>query len=457
VIASRGSLLLLAALLTAPGVVSGQRPALEPVPLPGAGAVAEDVARELAAAHRRVEELAAVPSAPAGRLAGAYGALGRLLAAYGHWRPARAALDNAAALEPSAGRRAEWIYLAGYALERQGGLEAAAGRYRRAVEGSPRATAPRVRLALALLELDRTDEAKRLLDALVEDGSSAAIGHFGLGRLAARSGDPRRAARHFERALALQPGAAQVHYPLAQAYRRLGDLERARNHLERHAAAGAEPGRVSFPDPAVEALASAGSGGALHKLRGDELLLAGDAAGAAAAYAQAVEADPTHYWARKSLALTLHQLGRVEEAERELAAALALDPAANGLPGSGVARERSRLHYALGGIAANRGREDDALERFRRAAELDPGYAEPHVQIGNLHGRAGRLERALEAFGRALELDPELAQARLQRATTLMDLGRFAEAIPELERYLASHPDDQRARALLRTVDPPPE
>jgi tetratricopeptide (TPR) repeat protein len=147
----------------------------------------------------------------------------------------------------------------------------------------------------------------------------------------------------------------------------------------------------------------------------------------------------------------------VEEAERELAAALALDPAANGLPGSGVARERSRLHYALGGIAANRGREDDALARFRRAAELDPGYAEPHVQIGNLHGRAGRLEAALSAFGRALELDPELAQARLQRATTLMDLGRFAEAIPELERYLASHPDDQRARALLRTVDPPPE
>jgi hypothetical protein len=38
-----------------------------------------------------------------------------------------------------------------------------------------------------------------------------------------------------------------------------------------------------------------------------------------------------------------------------------------------------------------------------------------------------------------------------------MDLGRFAEAVPELERYLESHPDDQRARALLRTVDPPPE
>lgn len=450
---SRPSLVLLGLLLAVPGMASGQRPALEPVPLPVAGAVEEAVARELAAAHRRAEELAAAdPSAPADRIAGAYGALGRMLAAYGLWQPARAALDNAAALDPSATRRGEWAYLAGYALERQGRLETAVSRYREATKTSPGSTPPRVRLALALLELDRTEEAERLLDDLAERDSSAAIAHFGLGRLAARRGDPRRAARHFERALALQPGAAQVHYPLAQAYRRLGDLDRARSHLERHAAAGAEPGRVSFPDPQVEALAGAGSGGSLHKLRGDELLLAGDTAGAAAAYAQAVAADPDHYWARKSLALTLHELGRVDEAERELAAALALDPSASGLPASGVARERSRLLLALGGIAANRGREDEALTRFRRAAELDPAYAEPHLQIGNLHGRAGSLEEALKAFGRALELDPKLSQARLQRATTLMDLGRFAEAVPDLERYLESHPADERARSLLRTA-----
>jgi len=428
------------------------RSELEPMPLPVAGAVEEAVSRELSAAREQVEVLSADVSTSPEELTSAYGELGRLFAAYGLWGPARAAFDNAGKLAPGAAARRDWVYLAGYVLERQGQLDQAIEHYRDAVALSPGATAPKMRLALALVELGQAGEAQALLDDLAGRRPAAAAAHFGLGRLAARRGDTRAAAEHFERTLELQPGAAQVHYPLAQAYRRLGDLARARAQLELHAAAGEEPGRVTFPDPLVEALASAGSGGALHKFRGDQLLLAGDTAGAAAAYRRAVEADPTSYWARKSLALTLHELGRVDEAERELTAALELDPSESGLPASGVARERARLVYALGGIAANRGHLEEALERFGHAAKLDPAYAEPHVQLGNLLGRSGRLVEALAAFGRALELDPGLSEARLQRATTLMDLGRFAEAVPDLERYVAGHPDDERARFLLRTA-----
>ncbi len=430
----------------------GTPPELDPVPRPVEGAVEETAARELEAAHRQVEELAAEPSGGAearARKASGYGELGRLYAAYGLWGPARAALANAVELEPGAADRRRWVYLLGYVLERQGELEAAAERYAEAVELAPRATAPKVRLARTLLELDRRNEAVQLFEELADRTASAAVAHFGLGRLAARRGDSRAAVEHFERTLSLQSGATQVHYPLAQAYRRLGDLESAREHLRAHRTAGEEPGRVGFPDPLVDGLTEAAGGAAVHKLRGDQALLAGDTAGAAEAYRRAVEADPESFWARKSLGLTLHELGRADEAERHLEAALGLDP---GLPEAGARRERARLVYALGGIAANRGRFAEALERFRRAAALNPDDAEVHVQVGNLHGRAGRLKEALAAFDRALELEPDLPEARLQRATTLMDLGRFDESVPELERYLELEPGDERARDLLETA-----
>lgn len=437
---------------TSGSAAQGAPPELEPVPRPVDGAVEETAARELEAAHRQVEEMVAEPSKSEearARKASGYAELGRLYVAYGLWGPARAALANAVELEPSAADRRRWVHLLGYVLERQGELEAAAERYADAVELAPRASAPKVRLARTLLELDRRDEARRLFEELVERDASAAVAHFGLGRLAARRGDSGAAVKHFEQTLSLQPGATQVHYPLAQAYRRLGDLESAREHLRAHAAGGDEPGRVRFPDPLVDGLGEAAGGAAVHKLRGDQALLAGDTTGAAAAYRRAVEADPESFWARKSLALTLHELGRADEAERHLEAALGLDP---GLGEAGARRERARLVFALGGIAANRGRRGEALERFRRAAELNPDDAEVHVQLGNLHGRAGRLEDALAAFGRALELEPDLPEARLQRATTLMDLGRFDEAVPELERYLELEPGDERARGLLETA-----
>jgi len=443
-------------LVPAPGRAADQPSApvaLRPVPRATAGAVEEDVARELDAAHQAVAARAGdVATDPSG-LAAAYDSLGRLYAAYGLWDSARVAFEDTLVLVP---RDRERVYLLGYVLERQGRLAEAVERYRQAMTLAPGATAPRVRLARALLELGRGAEAKPLFEQLLDRKTAAAAAHFGLGRLAAREGDAAAAARHFEAVLEIQPGAGQVHYPLAQAYRRLGDLESARRELRLHAAAGEEPGRVRFPDPLVEGLDAGAGGASLQKFRGDQLLVAGDTEGAAEAYRRAVEADPESFWARKSLGLTLWDLGRGGDAERQLEAALDLDPSGAGgrgkLPAAQVRGERARLLYTLGGIAANRGETDRARERFRQAAALDPTYGEPWLEIGNLQGKAGRLDQALDAFDRALAADPDLADARLQRATTLMDLGRFADAVPELERYVALRPDDARARHLLQVA-----
>lgn len=438
-----GVLVAICVALAAPALAAS---GLEPVPPPGPGVVEETVHRELAAALAAVE--ARRSSSPRAR-ATAYGELGRLYAAYELWDAARAALANAQTLDPES---FEWSYLHGWVEERRGALAAAERAYlealgsRAALARPPPAATHRAaaRLHLADLALARGDVSAaqaELAAALASGPFAEAAARFGLGRAAAMAGDSAEAVRQLERVVALQPEASQARYPLAMALRRLGKVEEARRQLARR---GEAP--VAFPDPLVEAVRRSAGGGALHKLRGDQAILAGRLEEAAAAYRRAVAAEPASFFARKSLGSTLYRLGREDEAAAELERAVALDP---GLPGAAARREKAGLHYALGGIAANAGRSAEAERSFRQAVALDPGNAEAHLQLGNLAGAAGRLEEALGHFRAALAADPELAAARLQVATTLMDLGRFAAAATELERYLERSPGDQRARGLL--------
>ena len=113
-----------------------------------------------------------------------------------------------------------------------------------------------------------------------------------------------------------------------------------------------------------------------------------------------------------------------------------------------------------------------APEMFRRAIELDPGYAQAHAGladalVGLLLWRLVRpedvLDEALTASKRALELAPDLAEAHVARANTLSLAGENDKATAEFERaialnaelyeahyYFARHcqADGQHARAL---------
>jgi adenylate cyclase len=113
-----------------------------------------------------------------------------------------------------------------------------------------------------------------------------------------------------------------------------------------------------------------------------------------------------------------------------------------------------------------------APEMFRRAIELDPGYAQAHAGladalVGLLLWRLVRpedvLDEAIAASKRALELAPDLAEAHVARANTLSLAGESARATAEFERaielngelyeahyYFARHchANGQHARAL---------
>ena len=153
----------------------------------------------------------------------------------------------------------------------------------------------------------------------------------------------------------------------------------------------------------------------------------------------AVETHPTAE-AHLRLGTALLQEGSARAAERELRAALELDP---GCAGAWV---------NLGGILFSRWDFAGALEANRRAAEADPALAVAHFNQGLAHLMSGAPERSLDAFGRAIELDPQSGAAYFHLGVALHALGRAleAEVCGAYARELAYEPSRESGAALER-------
>ena len=146
--------------------------------------------------------------------------------------------------------------------------------------------------------------------------------------------------------------------------------------------------------------------------------------------------------------LDAHGAGRLDEAERAYAAALAADPSdalvehnlavlrmqrgdhAAALP---VLERDARSHPDEPEFHANLGlayvgvdRFDDAIAAHKRALALDPTRAGAWSNLGLALVQARRDDEAIEAFGRALAIDPNHARARWHLATTRLSRGEMA-------------------------------
>ena len=117
----------------------------------------------------------------------------------------------------------------------------------------------------------------------------------------------------------------------------------------------------------------------------------------------------------------------------------------------------ARQHYATG----NEGdiRRNDAIVRLcKRAAEIDPNYAQAWalMALGQMLARlirGGQVDDGLAAAERALSLDPNLAAAHAVKARILSESGRHDEAGAEIEVALRLDPESyevNRAAAYLR-------
>jgi serine/threonine-protein kinase len=107
---------------------------------------------------------------------------------------------------------------------------------------------------------------------------------------------------------------------------------------------------------------------------------------------------------------------------------------------------------------------DEAIERFERAAEMDPSFALAHSALGAAYasrvmkgfGEADDHAAAREAFDKALALDPHLLEARLNMIFIYLSRGEKAKAraaVDELRREAPNDASVHFVRAVVARLD----
>jgi Tfp pilus assembly protein PilF/SAM-dependent methyltransferase len=139
-------------------------------------------------------------------------------------------------------------------------------------------------------------------------------------------------------------------------------------------------------------------------------------------------------------AVSLHQAGRLSEAEGIYRNILAVQP-----------NHVNSLHL-LGVIAHQVGRNEIAVELIGQAIAANKRDADFHSNIGVALRELGRLDEAVEHFRQALKLRPDYADAHNNLGLCLKEQGQFAEAESRYRRALSISPDHGNAHNNLGIV-----
>jgi protein O-GlcNAc transferase len=134
-------------------------------------------------------------------------------------------------------------------------------------------------------------------------------------------------------------------------------------------------------------------------------------------------------------AVSFHQQGKLEEADRLYQAALRTRP-----------HHFDALHL-LGVLRAQQGRAAEAVKLISRAVEQQPQSADAQLNLGNALAALNLHSEALAAYDKALSLGGRTANALLNRAILLSKLERNAEALASLDDALSIDP--RHAEALF--------
>jgi tetratricopeptide (TPR) repeat protein len=91
----------------------------------------------------------------------------------------------------------------------------------------------------------------------------------------------------------------------------------------------------------------------------------------------------------------------------------------------------------------------DALQSYRQATELDPGWFEAQYNYGVIAFRLRNFNQSLAAYEMALAIQPDSVDARYNFALALKAAGYVTDAVNELKKILAANPDEVRVHLAL--------
>lgn len=408
------------------------------VPPPDLSQVEERVRSELKAAATEFSKMAAIADISDRELGSAYGELGGVYHAHHIDDAAAACYRNAEQLAPQEFR---WPYLLGYLYQGQGRLEKAAAAYRRAQAVHPDYQPLHLRLADAYISLNQPERARPLLQPALETKETHGAAAYRLGKVALLEGDYEEAVQWLQQALVAAPQADRAHYQLAMAYRGLGNIAAARAHVTQRG--DIEP---PYPDPVVQTLEQLIAGARAHLYRAMQAVWAKRFGLAAQEFRQVITLEPENVSARVGLARALYLIGKPNEAQTALEAALAQAP------------EDAQAHYFLGRLLQETDSDAAAKVHYEAALAADPQHGGAHFFLANALMRTDQFELAAMHYGKAVELLPEDLPARQLEAVALIaTTAQHPRARERLETATALYPNDavlKQALARLLAASP---
>jgi tetratricopeptide (TPR) repeat protein len=149
----------------------------------------------------------------------------------------------------------------------------------------------------------------------------------------------------------------------------------------------------------------------VHHLLGLSLALLGHSERALEQFERALALNPRYIEANIHRGILLNELGRTEEAEASLRAAVTHGETGPGGYSRPVAAKLANLHAELGGAYAEAGALNEAIEQLRRGVTLGPTFHDLRYRLARLLLEAGRPLEAREELEAILAENPDSLDA----------------------------------------------
>ncbi len=114
--------------------------------------------------------------------------------------------------------------------------------------------------------------------------------------------------------------------------------------------------------------------------------------------------------------------------------------------------EHPVLLNSLGSVHARTHQEDEAFRHFQQALAQRPDYAEVHFKLGNLLHQKDQLEDAAVSYQEATALRPDYVEAHFNLGNTLAALKRPENASEQYRKAIAIDPNQARIHYNLAVV-----
>jgi tetratricopeptide (TPR) repeat protein len=170
-------------------------------------------------------------------------------------------------------------------------------------------------------------------------------------------------------------------------------------------------------------------------------------------FEMALERNPRYIEAHIHRGIILSELGRSDEAEEAFRRAASHNlPSSSGFP-THIAANLANHHALLAEAYAEVGALTDAIDQYRRATALGPGYADLRYRLARLLLEAGQTLEARDELERVVAERPNFVDALASLGLARYLSGDAAGAQKVWRECLAERPKNARVEAYLAMLE----